>query len=241
MTGGTRYYYVVTATNGTGESAASSAVTIVAPALLSAAQAVTASSFQTGNDATNGNDGNFSTRWAANGPVFPSWWRVDLGTNYSLGTAIIYWYGAGGRSYQYRIETSTNDVNYTTVVDKTGNTSTDNSTDTFSADARYVRITVTGGSQVGGYPSFYECKIYGVGGSGISLAPINLSSVLSGNTLAFSWPSDYLGWHLQVQTNSQNTGLGTNWVTVPGSDFVNGTNTTINPANGSVFYRLVYP
>jgi hypothetical protein len=126
-------------------------------------------------------------------------------------------------------------------VDKTGNTSTDNSTDTFSAVARYVRITVTGGSQIGGYPSFYECKIYGVGGYGISLDPINLSSVSSGNALAFSWPSDHLGWHLQVQTNTLGSGPGTNWATLPGSGLVTGTNLTINPASSAVFYRLVYP
>ncbi|HSY18089.1 MAG TPA: DUF5010 domain-containing protein [Candidatus Acidoferrales bacterium] len=241
VTGGTRYYYVVTATNGTGESAASSPVTIVAPALLSAAQAVTASSFQTGNGPFQGNDGNLLTRWAANGAIFPSWWRVDLGTNYALGTAIIDWYGAGGRSYPYRIETSTNDINYLTVVDKTGNTSVDNSTDTFSAVARYVRITVTGGSQVGGFPSFFECKIYGSIASGISLAPINLSGVKPGNALALSWPPDHLGWRLQMQTNAPGTGLGTNWVTLPGSDLVTGTNITTNPAKGAVFYRLVYP
>ncbi|HXI71475.1 MAG TPA: DUF5010 domain-containing protein [Verrucomicrobiae bacterium] len=241
VTGGTRYYYVVTATNGTGESAASSAVTIVAPALLSAAQAVTASSFQTGNDPFQGNDGSLATRWAANGPIYPSWWRVDLGTNHALGTAIINWFGAGGRSFQYRIETSTNDTNYVTVVDKTGNTSVDNSTDTFSAVAHYVRVTVTGSSQAGGYPSFYECKIYGAIGSGISLAPINLSSVKSGGSLALSWPTDHLGWHLQIQTNAPGAGLGTNWVTLPGSDAVTSTNITINPANGGVFYRQVYP
>jgi len=45
---------------------------------------------------------------------------------------------------------------------------------------------------------------------------------------------------LQVQTNVPGTGLGTNWVTLPGSDLVTGTNITINPANGAVFYRLVY-
>jgi hypothetical protein len=240
-TGGTRYYYVVTATNGTGESAASSPVTVVAPALLSQGQTVMASSFQTGNDPINGNDGNLATRWAANGPVYPSWWRVDLGTNDALGTAIINWYGSGGRSYQYRIETSTNDVNYVTAVDKTGNTSVDTSTDTFSSVARYVRITVTGGSQVGGYPSFYECKIYGAGEYGISLAPINLTCVVSGNALALSWPSDHLGWRLQVQTNSWGSGPGTNWVTLPGSELMTNTNITINPANGSVFYRLIYP
>jgi len=209
--------------------------------LLSQDQPAIADSTQTGNWATNANDGNLATRWAANGPIYPSWWRVDLGANYALGTAIINWYGAGGRSYQYRIETSTNDGTYVTVVDKTGNISTDNSTDTFSAVARYVRVTVTGSSQVGGYPSFYECKIYGAGGSGISLAPINLAIVKSGNALALSWPSDHLGWHLQVQPNAPGVGLGTNWVTVPGSDLMTGTNSTINPASGAVFYRLVYP
>ena len=31
-----------------------------------------------------------------------------------------------------------------------------------------------------------------------------------------------------------------NWVTIPGTDQVTGTNLTINPANGAVFYRLTY-
>lgn len=31
------------------------------------------------------------------------------------------------------------------------------------------------------------------------------------------------------------------WVSLPGSDLVTRTNLTINPANPSVFYRLVYP
>jgi hypothetical protein len=44
---------------------------------------------------------------------------------------------------------------------------------------------------------------------------------------------------LQVQTNS--AGLGTNWVTIPGSDSVTSTNFPINPAARSVFYRMVYP
>ena len=69
----------------------------------------------------------------------------------------------------------------------------------------------------------------------------NITTVVSGSTLTLSWPADHLGWHLQVQTNSLSTGLGTNWVTIPGSDAVISTNLTIIPANGSVFYRMVYP
>ncbi len=69
----------------------------------------------------------------------------------------------------------------------------------------------------------------------------NITTSVSGNTLTLSWPADHLGWHLQAQTNSLSSGLGTNWVTIPGSDAVVSTNLIINPANGSVFYRLIYP
>jgi hypothetical protein len=241
LANGTRYYYVVTATNGMGEGPASSSVTILTPALLSSGQPVTASSAQTGNDATNGNDGNLTTRWAANGPVYPSWWRVDLGSNCPLGTVVIDWYSATSRSYQYRIETSTNDANYVTVVDKTSNTVMANSSDAFSAIGRYVRITVTGTSQAGGYPSFHECLVYSTGKPVISLAPANVFAAASGNTIGLSWPADHLGWHLQVQTNAPGTGLSTNWVSVPGSDLITSTNLTVNRSNGAVFFRLVYP
>jgi hypothetical protein len=241
VTNGTRYYYVVTATNSIGESTPSSAVTVMTPALPSQGRSVAASSFQTGNDATNGNDGNFSTRWAANGPVFPSWWRVDLGSNCPLGTVAIYWYSASSRYYQYKIETSTNDVNYVTVVDQTANTAMSNSSDTFSAIGRYVRITVTASSQAGGYPSFYECLVYTTSGPAISLAPVNVTSAASGSTLALSWPIDHLGWRLQAQTNTPGVGLRTNWLNVPGTDLITSTNMPINPHNGAVFYRLLYP
>ena len=38
-----------------------------------------------------------------------------------------------------------------------------------------------------------------------------------------------------------NTGLGTNWISLPGSASVNSVTNPINTANGSVFYRLAYP
>jgi hypothetical protein len=69
----------------------------------------------------------------------------------------------------------------------------------------------------------------------------NIVATFSGSTLTLSWPADHRGWHLQVQTNSLSVGLGTNWVTIPGSDAVTSTNVTVNPLNGSVYYRMVYP
>jgi hypothetical protein len=74
-----------------------------------------------------------------------------------------------------------------------------------------------------------------------SLNSTNLDFQISANQLQLSWPQDHLGWQLQVQTNDLNTGLSTNWVTVPNSTNVITTNFVIIPANDSVFFRLVYP
>lgn len=47
--------------------------------------------------------------------------------------------------------------------------------------------------------------------------------------------------HLQAQTNSLTTGLGTNWVTVTGSSGTNQLFLPISPSSPSVFFRLSYP
>ena len=76
--------------------------------------------------------------------------------------------------------------------------------------------------------------------SPVNLTPTNIVATVTGNQMTLSWPSDHTGWTLQVQTNSLATGLGTNWVNVAGSTTTNQVSTTINPANGTVFYRLKY-
>jgi len=75
----------------------------------------------------------------------------------------------------------------------------------------------------------------------VSLAPPNIGAQVTGNQLSLSWPSDNTGWYLQAQTNSMGVGLSNNWVDVPGSITTNSVIMTINPANGSVFYRLIAP
>jgi hypothetical protein len=59
--------------------------------------------------------------------------------------------------------------------------------------------------------------------------------------LVLSWPADHRGWLLQVQTNALGSGLGSNWVTVPGSALILAVTNAIGPANGGVFYRLTAP
>ena len=89
---------------------------------LSQGQPATASSYQTGNIPANGNDANLTTRWGASGPGLPQWWQVDLGTNYALTSVTIAWYNSGSRAYGYQITVSSDNSNFTTVADKSGNT-----------------------------------------------------------------------------------------------------------------------
>jgi len=61
-----------------------------------------------------------------------------------------------------------------------------------------------------------------------------LSYTRSGNTLVFTVPS---GFKLQAQTNSLAVGITSTWADYPGGG-PGAVNATVNPANGTVFYRL---
>jgi len=60
-------------------------------------------------------------------------------------------------------------------------------------------------------------------------------------TLNLSWPTDHLGWVLQVQTNSLVIGLSTNWVDVTGSAATNSVSLPLDVTQPAVFYRLRLP
>ena len=75
----------------------------------------------------------------------------------------------------------------------------------------------------------------------VSTTPTQLALVASGGQMQLSWPTDHLGWQLQVQTNLAGAGLGTNWVTVPNSTGTNQIFVPVGATGGSVFFRLAYP
>jgi beta-galactosidase len=115
-----------------------------------------------GNIAANGNDGNTGTRWCANDGNTGHWWQVDLGSTRTLTASEVMW-EFSGRVYRYRVEVSTDNTSWTTVVDKTGNTSTaQTQNDPFTANARFVRITVTGlPTSPATWASFWEFRVFG--------------------------------------------------------------------------------
>ena len=75
--------------------------------------------------------------------------------------------------------------------------------------------------------------------------PTNITfTVLGGTNLTLSWPSGWLGWQLQTQTNNLAHGISTNdadWSAVSGSEFTNQVTAPIDPARPTEFYRLFIP
>lgn len=71
-----------------------------------------------------------------------------------------------------------------------------------------------------------------------SLQPTNLLWYSSGNQLALAWPSNHLGWVLQMLTNGLNA---SSWVDIPETSNVVQTNIAINPNISGAFFRLKYP
>ncbi|GGI45591.1 hypothetical protein GCM10008018_12930 [Paenibacillus marchantiophytorum] len=129
---------------------------------LALGKSVSADSEETskGNVASNGNDGNTDTRWTANDGNLNHSWKVDLGSGTNMTGTEVLW--EHNNVYKYKIEVSNDNLNWTTVSDKTGNTNPNQTqADNFTASGRYVRITVTGLAS-NEWASFYEFRVFGL-------------------------------------------------------------------------------
>ena len=71
--------------------------------------------------------------------------------------------------------------------------------------------------------------------------PVTLTPEVSGGNMTLAWPVSQIGWLLQTQSNPLTVGLSTNWVPVAGSTLTNSVTLPIDPAQGAVFFRLVFP
>jgi hypothetical protein len=73
---------------------------------------------------------------------------------------------------------------------------------------------------------------------GPSLAPFSMTFQTIGTNLQLSWPTDHIGFQLEMQTNKLSD---TNWIIVPGSNQTNLMLLPIIPHIGNTFFRLAYP
>ena len=107
--------------------------------------------------AKNAVDGDDGTRWSSNF-ADNAWIRIDLGKTYSVDKVFLNWEGAYGKAY--KIQTSTNGSNWTTVKNVT-NGKGGKETVTFTAtNARYVRMQGVTRALPYGY-SLWEMEVYG--------------------------------------------------------------------------------
>jgi len=79
------------------------------------------------------------------------------------------------------------------------------------------------------------------GTNALQVVSIDLGCSLSNGNLTLSWPTNYLGWMLQEQTNSLEVGLNANWMDLAGSATLTSTNLPVSPASPTVFFRLSPP
>jgi len=74
--------------------------------------------------------------------------------------------------------------------------------------------------------------------------PTTLTAFAGSNTLNFSWPTNYRGCRLLMQTNNLANGVSTNlndWSAVDNSQQTNQVVLPIYPTLPMDFFRLVYP
>jgi predicted alpha-1,2-mannosidase len=148
-------------------------------------QPASADSQQTNNPAANGNDGNTATRWSANDANPNHWWQVDLGRLCNLTGDEVIWQ-VNGVIYDYTVAVSLDNTNWTIVIDKTANTSTDqDQADVFMAAGRFVRITVTG-LPPGDWASFYEFRVFGTVAT-LPQPPTNLLAYAGYGMVSLIW------------------------------------------------------
>ena len=112
------------------------------------------------NIASAGNDGNINSYWsAADGNAGHSW-AVDLESNLNLTGSQVIWL-TSDIAYKYKIETSADSTNWMLASDKTNNNSAlQIETDNFNITARYVRITITGGTSNTNKAAFSEFRLF---------------------------------------------------------------------------------
>ncbi len=132
-----------------------------ADAKLTVASANVTASADDGNVPGNTVDGNLATRWSASGDG--QWIQYDLGSNKKVSYVKIAFLNGDSRTSTFDIQTSTDQVSYTTVsANVTSSLSAALQTFDFpDADpVRYVRI-VGHGNSVNAWNSYTEVEIYG--------------------------------------------------------------------------------
>jgi fibronectin type 3 domain-containing protein len=170
----------------------------------------------------------FGNSYAASLPAVPT----NLTATAGNAQVVLNWTASANATSYNVMRSITSGGGFATLASLTATNYTD--TAVTNGISYYYQVSATNG--VGGSANSVQ-----VSAQPVSTVPPQLNFGITGNQLQLTWPLGNTGWQLQVQTNSLNTGLGTNWIAVPGSAATNQLWLTLDPGAGSVFFRLIYP
>jgi beta-glucosidase len=105
-------------------------------------------------------DGDVGTRWSSEA-LEAQWIRVDLGSSQALGSVVLNWEGAYGKTYA--IEGSNDDMNWSALAPNVTNGAVGPRTITVTGSARYVRMRGIERGTGYGY-SLWSFEVYAPGG-----------------------------------------------------------------------------
>jgi alpha-L-fucosidase 2 len=237
---GTKYFYVVSAVNSLGQSANSAQVSVVPTATIASAS----SENPPNETAAMAFDGSTSTKWFNASGGNTGWLQFYFGgplepvVRYALSSANDV-PGRDPKNWQFQ---GSMDGQAWTTLDTRSN-------ELFASRFLTKQYAISNATAF----AYYRLNITANNGdsSGLQLsemafsfgvaAPTVISLAASAAQMQVSWPTDHVGWHLEVQTNPFDAGLGTNWVSISGSETTAQMLLPVDAAMGSVFFRLAYP
>ena len=162
--------------------------------LLSEGKPAYAQDWLESNRASKANDGDYYTSWVSANASWPKWWMVDLGDIYNLSNIQISWYlHKGSEGYpKYKIETSTDGINFTAALDRTDNLDYGFTSDKLTGQARYVRVqlidAVLHNNPNNWYtPQLSEVKVYGT--------PLDKTAPVTTAKAQPAFPEGANGWY----------------------------------------------
>jgi hypothetical protein len=236
----TKYYYVVSAVNSLGQSANSAQASGVPTATI----ALASSDNPPNETAAMAFDGSTATKWFNANGGNTGWLQFYFGgplkavVRYALSSANDV-PGRDPKNWQFQgsqdgsswttLDTRSNELFASRFLTKQYAIS---NTTAFA----YYRLYITANN---GDPSGLQLSemAFTFG----TAAPTLVSLAASAGQIQLSWPADHLGWHLEMQTNPPNAGIGTGWVTVAGSKSTDQMMLPLDLTIGSGFFRLAYP
>ncbi|MGD0136085.1 MAG: discoidin domain-containing protein, partial [Bryobacteraceae bacterium] len=138
--------------------------------------------------------GGLGDKWCST--VANPWLQVDLGSPRNISRFVLEHAGAGGENPSlntaaFNIQISSDGVNFTTVVNVTGNQDSITTSDITPTTARYVLLNIVTPTQSGGPPaSIYEFEIFGpqgnpAAGFTLSASPAS-ATVTAGGTASYT-------------------------------------------------------